>query len=102
MKKHYQSQSRETVYKFYLAKVPVFPVKYCRHPSGPPFSSPHSYCVTFISHDLEVDPDPPRVKRALLHWSLASKITAEMEITGLEKVNKEVVVTLIFLGCHSY
>ncbi len=34
------------VRNLYLVKVPVVPVKNCKHPEGPPISLPHAYCVT--------------------------------------------------------
>ena len=89
-------QNNTAAVSCHLAKVPEAPVKYCRHPSGPPFSSPHWYWVTLISHDLEVDPVPPRVKRALLHWSLASRITLN---NNCELHNRNIRAKLGKSGC---
>jgi hypothetical protein len=70
----------------HLATVPEVPVKYCRHPSGPPRSlSPHAYCVTLMSHDLEVDPVPSS-NAALWQASAASTITGSRDYKQILQV----------------
>ena len=34
--------------------MPVFSWKYCKHPGGPPLSSPHMYWIALILIDLDV------------------------------------------------
>ena len=59
----------------HLATVPEAPTKYWRQLLGPALVSPHSYCVTRMSHERCVDV-LPSAKVALWHTELAS-ITTE-------------------------
>ena len=58
--------------------MPEAPTKYWRQLLGPALVSPHSYCVTRMSHERCVDV-LPSAKVALWHTELAS-ITTETEI----------------------
>ena len=57
--------------------MPEAPTKYWRQLLGPALVSPHSYCVTRMSHERCVDV-LPSAKVALWHTELAS-ITTETE-----------------------
>ena len=74
--------------KLKLATFPLCPVKYWRHPQGPPISFPHSNWVTLMLHCLWTDWSAPRWNVAWWQSSLASTITAwNIQISSVNKTS---------------
>ncbi len=75
--------------KLKKAIVPVFAVKNCKQPGGPPISLPHSYWITRMSYSLTGVVSRPKLNdtpRHLVSPSRTSKTT---------KIDKNMVYTLI-------